>query len=565
MSYLRLAAAAWVVVLCVSLGHPQTMVEPSEVLPQVGTAINQWAIAYGSGGLGGVLSPIPSGSGYYLYGTRATLFKGQDIIFAQLDASGKVAWAKEIDWETMNTDNLNVEPVATGFLVNGNVQSPNNYKQNELVWAKFGKQWNRVYAHGFSAAGAIEAGAFHDTSDGGLLFTGSLIVSAGTALQCADTLLFKTDPAGFMVWKNVLEYGCVDNAGPMLEVSDGYLVAGIVADPFTKLRSVMVMKHAKTGAGILWTNMYSIANPLVNLDMIATVAALKQLADGNFLVVGLMQELNPVLGGNRTLLLKINPSGAILWQNSYGSTNLSLAALSFIENTSDNTLLVNGSGIDLTTTNMSIVAFRVNSASGALLNQKQIGTSLDHNFGALLKSKSGDLYFSGMHSTAVTDTNLKTIWGKLDPTTLTPLWINEFSGGNIHGVAFETANGFFLTGVTTSFGYNAAKGNTFGMILDSTGNYPNCHISPITLTSTEYPNIASAPPGLTIGIPQFTNVEVGNVIPVRLNVINTTIKSLAICPASNAKSEAGSPDEAADPNSSCAHPEPEAAEAVDRD
>jgi hypothetical protein len=569
MSYLRLAAVTCAVVLCVSLGHPQSIAEPSEVTPEAGGTPSQWAIAYGSGTLSGVVTPITGGTGYYLYGTRTTLFKGQDIIFAQLDASGKVTWAKEIDWETTNTDNLNVEPVATGFLVYGNVQTPGNTTQNELVWAKFGKQWNRVYAHGFSGLGTIEGGLFHDTSDGGLLFTGTLIVAAGTKFQCVDTLLFKTDPSGFMSWKNVLQYGCLDNAGPMLEVSDGYLVAGLIADPFTKIHGVMVMKHAKTGAGIMWTNMYSIANPLVNLDMVGTVGSFKQLSDGNFLVVGLIQELNPTLGGNRTYMLKIDPGGGILWQNSYGSTAISMGAQSVIENTTDKTLLVNGSATNLPSGNLSIVAFTVNGSSGALIKQKQIGTSLDNNFGAILKSKSGDFYFSGWHSTAATDTNLKTIWGKLDPSTLAPTWAKTFSGGNAYGLAIETATGFFLTGTTTSYGYNAANRNTFGMILDSTGNYPNCNISPITLISTEYPNIASTPAGLTLGQPEFKSVEVGNVVAVRLPVINTTIKSLAICPAISSKSEGGSSSEeadpAADPNASCAHPEPDAAETIDRD
>ncbi|MGO9084623.1 MAG: hypothetical protein ACLP6G_21900 [Terriglobales bacterium] len=524
MSYTKIVQVALMLSLCSVLGLAQAAADPF-LTPE--TTVSQWAISYGSGGLTGGVSPNPAGPGYYLEAVKSTASNGQDTLYGLLDSSGALTWAKEIDVATKDKDAFSITPTSTGFLVNGIQTIPTSPDENKVVWNKFGTAWNNVYGYSLSEPGAVESGSFHNTSDGGLLFTGSMATGFGTPLLCFDTLIFKTSATGPMLWKDVLGYGCVDNAGPMVEVSDGYLIAGILGNPVTKLRSIFLMKHSKGGPGILWTKTYSISNPLT-LTEISTVGSLQQLSDGNFLIVGTLQKLNPLLGAGTAVLLKVSPAGAVLWQYSYGNPNLTVAGLTVSENPTDHTLLLSGPAIDLSTKNSCILVLKV-SAAGLVLQQRMLGTGADNNLGFAGRSKYGDLHFSGVHSSSITSTNLKPIWGKLNSTTLVPSWTKSFSGTSSVALANENASkGFFLSGTTTSYGFASVKGDVFGMVLDSNGNYPNCHVSTMSL-STASPGVAGTAAGLTPGIATFKSVTAGNLAGYDLPVGTATVESLDIC------------------------------------
>jgi len=551
MSYQRLAAVTLAVALCFTQGRSQTMDDLSGSGDTSGATVKQWAIAYGSGSLSGLIVPNTSGSGYYLSAIQPNSYKGQDTIFAALDASGGVTWAKEIDWSTSEKDSFTVKPLSDGFLVTGVAQSSKTPNQNQLIWAKFDQNWKQVYANSFSGSGIITTGSFNSTSDGGLLFTGTLVIDAGTVLTCANTIIFKLNSAGTMLWKNVLEYSCVDVAGPMVEVKDGYIVAGVMGDPVTKIPAVFLMKHSKTGAGILWTKRYAVnfGAGSITLNFPGVVSALKQLSDGNLLIVGTTHEMNPALGGNDALLMKVEPSGGgILWQNLYGSKSVSVGSQNVIEN-SDKSLLVSGSAADLKTNNFSIVAFKVTS-SGAVGTQVRIGSSSDNNLGLVMATKSGSFYLTGWHSKSLADTGTQAIWGTVNSTKLTPTWLKTFSGSSGIEVALATTTGFFVTGGTTTYGPNAAKGNVFGMVLDSSGNYANCHVSPLTLTVTN-PGITWTPAALVVDTPQLKALTEGKVAGTTLPVTKATLKSTVICPAIMAQLAGDDPDDSLIPGASC--------------
>jgi len=534
MSVFKLSILAMLLILSSALGRAQLTTDPDADAAVANGTLNLWSHAYGSGSLSGVILPVTGATGYYLSASQPTINKGKDNVVALLSAAGAVTWAKEIDPGTKNTDALSFEPLATGFRLTGIVQQPSVANQNMLVWTQFDKTWKRTYGWGYSVNGAMVGAGPHDTSDGGMLFTGSLAIAAGTKLQCIDTMLLKTDANGNMQWNNVWQYGCVDLAGPVAEVKDGYLVAGMLSDPVTKIHNLFLMKHALTGAGTLWTKMYSI--PITTLDFFGAVTYVKVLSSGNILLVGSLQELNPILGGNSLFMVELNSSGGLLWANNYKLTAGNLSPANVIENTTAKTLLVSGSEMNLTAMTASIDLFVVNTASGAIVQQQKLSSATHFDMGAVVKSTSGDLYFSGTHGTSMTDTYPKTLYGKLNATTLNPIWTNLFSGGA--GLAIETSTGFLLTGLTKSYGYNAAKGNVFGMLVDKSGNYPSCHIGALAMAAS-LPMVTSTPLSVTIGAPAWKTVTAGTLTGVAFPVASTTVSLTNICPAATVPADLG--------------------------
>lgn len=288
------------------------------------------------------------------------------------------------------------------------------------------------------------------------------------------------------------------------------------------------MKLAKQGGSILWSKMYTI-DISQSLNRIGPGGGIRKLADGNFIVIGMMQQLNPLLGGSRTILAKIDPSGNILWQNTYGNSAMSsVTAFNVIDNPTDQTLIVSGMGMDKTTFNSSILVMKIASASGAITLQRQIGLSSENNTGFVIKSGTA-LYFSGTHSTGYTDSHLKVLYGKLSPTTFNPTWANTFGGAVAeYGASMKTSTGFMMEGTTFSFGNSPAKGNIFGMILDANGNYPGCYVTPIQL-STKNPGLTPTLFNLTASTPTLTSKSSPGAVAIALPVTSITLPTTNIC------------------------------------
>ena len=116
-------------------------------------------------------------------------------------------------------------------------------------------------------------------------------------------------------------------------------------------------------------------------------------------------------------------------------------------------------------------------------------------------------------------------------------------------LASENASGgFFLTGTTTSYGFGAVKGDVFGMVLDSSGNYANCHVSAMSLV-TAPGGVAGTAAGLTPGIATFKSVTAGTLAGYALPVGTATVASLNICPPIAAAAADG---ESVSANAACA-------------
>lgn len=215
----------------------------------------------------------------------------------------------------------------------------------EIVWTKsFGGTSNDYARH------TIEA------SDGNLVSCG-IIQSSNSGIVPygqTDLWLFKIDLDGNMLWQKHFGGSLSEWAGLVIETADnGYLITGNTQSSdhdFPANQGEYDLFVVKTGqnGNIQWAKTYG-----GSLQDGGNKAI--QLADGNYLVMAGSNSVNGDFPDNHGMgdawILKLDPAGNIIWQQSYGSTNTDGLAVD-CRTTADGGLIAigqtNGNDIDVT-------------------------------------------------------------------------------------------------------------------------------------------------------------------------------------------------------------------------
>lgn len=140
--------------------------------------------------------------------------------------------------------------------------------------------------------------------DGGYVFVGTATNTTTTEKQI---LLRKTDRVGNPKWRRVLSVG-TEGRDLQLVANEGFVVAGKITD--TLGRTDMYVAKLNTDGQLLWEQNYGGV-----LDDEAY--SIRQTAEGGFVLTGFRQT---EMEGEELVLLKINRSGDIEWQTTYGGT-----------------------------------------------------------------------------------------------------------------------------------------------------------------------------------------------------------------------------------------------------
>lgn len=129
----------------------------------------------------------------------------------------------------------------------------------------------------------------------------------------ADIWLLRLDYAGRPIWQKTIGGGQDDYASAMLQASTSqFFVAGGTASFGAGGLDAWVMQVSAAGDQILWQKAYGGANDDYAEAIVAT-------ADGGLLVAGWTESFG---SGDRDLwLLKLDLSGNILWQKTYGGAS----------------------------------------------------------------------------------------------------------------------------------------------------------------------------------------------------------------------------------------------------
>ena len=193
--------------------------------------------------------------------------------------------------------------------------------------------WQKTYG---GSAGEIAANIIQ-TSDGGFIFIGSTSSKDGDvsgnhgsgAAGTEDIWVVKLDASGNMLWQKCYGGTSLENGADILETAGGFMIAGNVRSTDGDAvglhgihEDVWIMHTGPTG-NIIWQRCYGGTEQEVIFP--GGYRSIKQTLDGNFIVAattssrdGDVSDLNHPAGFQDAWILKITPTGSIMWDKCIG-------------------------------------------------------------------------------------------------------------------------------------------------------------------------------------------------------------------------------------------------------
>jgi hypothetical protein len=192
--------------------------------------------------------------------------------------------------------------------------------QSSLVHAQ--NSWASTYTL-FNKAANLNAGI--QTIDGGFIFTGNMDVSGSY-----DLWLLKLDPFGIIVWQKTYG-GDLDDYGFSVEQTndEGFIVSGQTFSFGTGSNDAWILRLDKVG-NIEWQK-------TIGQSQTDFALSVKQTSDGFIVAGGTYPSSLPPLD---FWVIKLDHSGNVVWQKSYGGTGDEIAYS--VNVTSDDGFIVSG-------------------------------------------------------------------------------------------------------------------------------------------------------------------------------------------------------------------------------
>lgn len=166
----------------------------------------------------------------------------------------------------------------------------------------------------FPTAGYEEATDLRQTPDGGAIV--SLVSESFSRAGGADGWLLKFDALGNCVWQNAYGTAAYDKIRSVVPTAEGgYAAVGTTTDPSSGDYNLWVLKLDATGA-VTWQ--YSYGGSQGDFGY-----SIDQTADGGYIVAG--ETLSFGAGEKDIWVLKLDAAGAITWQSTYGGQRMEFA------------------------------------------------------------------------------------------------------------------------------------------------------------------------------------------------------------------------------------------------
>ncbi len=244
-----------------------------------------------------------------------------DIWVLKLDENGNVQWQKTYGGGGLEKANSIQQTSDGGFIVAGYTDSFGAGDADIWVLKLDGNgniQWQKTYG----GSGWDSASSIQQTSDGGFIVAG-YTNSFGAGYD--DIWVLKLDESGNVQWQKTYGGSGWDSASSIQQTSDGgFIVAG-----WTN-RDIWVLKLDGNG-NIQWQKTYGGSyGDYAN--------SIQQTSDGGFILAGYTYSFGA--GGSDIWVLKLDESGNVQWQKTYGGSSDDRA--SSIQQTSDGGFILAG-------------------------------------------------------------------------------------------------------------------------------------------------------------------------------------------------------------------------------
>lgn len=148
-------------------------------------------------------------------------------------------------------------------------------------------------------------GSIKRTSDGGYIIVGSTL---SVYKDYSDFYILKTDQNGKPIWSKILGGSYQDHASDILEVDDGYIIAGASDSYGNGTNDIVIFKISKSGDS-LWFRSYPTRYDEVAFRIIEGL-------DGGYIVCGYTK--NTADGSVNALVMKVDSKGNLIWKKDYG-------------------------------------------------------------------------------------------------------------------------------------------------------------------------------------------------------------------------------------------------------
>lgn len=286
------------------------------------------------------------------------------------------------------------------------------------------------------------------TQDGGFIIVGSTY-SSPIDTAYSDVFAMKVDDQGFILWTQSYGGSDYDEAQSVLPTADGgFLIIGSTMSYGTVFKSALAIKIDANGVQ-QWANIYAMTNS--NYFYRGIIAS-----DNNYVLVGGTYNIN---GGTNFdhYVVKINPSGTLIWAKRYGTPGPDFAY--DVAETNDHGYVVAG----VTSTNTAGGAdqniFKIDGV-GNLIWTKNYGSPQYDRPSKILQDQNGNYFICGYTNISTTTTTINQMTlHKIDPAG-NSLWVNRY--GDISG----TSEGLYMIpgidGGIIMCGYSIAFSDPYG-------------------------------------------------------------------------------------------------------
>jgi len=263
--------------------------------------------------------------GYIVAGSTDSFSAGlADLWILKLDASGNILWQKTYGGTNTDYGESIQQTIDGGYIVAGYTESFGaGYADYWIL--KLDSSGNVIWQKTYGGTNLDHAYSIQQTTDGGY------IVAGYAELANRDFWILKLDNSGNVIWQKHCTYNS-DEAYSIQQTTDGgYIVAGLTKFFGPGGNSDMWISKLDASGNLLWQEKYGGTG-----DDYAE--SIQQTADGGFIVAGYTASFG---AGNWDFwILKLDSSGNVIWQKTYGGTGADQAYS--IQQTADGGYIVAG-------------------------------------------------------------------------------------------------------------------------------------------------------------------------------------------------------------------------------
>ena len=349
-------------------------------------AYGQWASTYSGLSNDYALSiQQTSDGGYIVAGYTNSLGIGDiDAWVMKLDSTGGVTWQKTYGGASTDTARTVWQTADGGYIVGGRSQSFGAGDYDAWVMkldSTGGVTWQKTY--GGAESNYLES--VQQTADGGYIMVGN----SRSLDNQSDVWIVKLDAVGDVIWQKT--YGDVkdDDVYSIQQTQDGgYIVAGDTNSFSAGDYDAWVMKLDSTG-GVTWQKTYGGAES-------ESATSIQQTADGGYIVAGFTASSGA--GDFDIWVMKLDSTGGVTWQKTYGGEKYDGAAS--ILQTADGGYIVAGFTYSYGLGTFSILLIKLN-GSGSVTWQKTFGGAESNYVYSVQQTQDGGYILAGGHNTSV--------------------------------------------------------------------------------------------------------------------------------------------------------------------